>query len=87
MTGNSKWQVTKDESGNAVYTWKSYEVRKVYERKAIGASYLNPEERPTYELVNPWKATYVGNPLDTDPKVQTPTQLMDHCEQHDQYLA
>ena len=87
MTLNSQWQVIKDEKGDDVYTWKDYEVKKVYERKAIAASYLNPKEPPTYASVGSWKATYSGKPMDTNPTFQTPVQVMGYCEQHDETLT
>ena len=61
MAANSKWQVTKDENGNNVRTWKDYEVKKVDEWKVVAANYLNPKEPPTYGWVSSWKAIFWGN--------------------------
>ena len=58
MAANSKWQVTKDENGNNVHTWKDYEVKKVDEWKVVAANYLNPKEPPTYGWVSSWKAIF-----------------------------
>ena len=81
-----KWQTTKDKNGDDVYTWKAYEVRKVYEKKATSASRLNPKERPTYNQVGSWRVIHAGQFWDTDP-TQTQFQLMASCEQHDQRLS
>ena len=83
MTKGSEWEVTKDENGNDVYTWKDYEVRKLYAKQVIAASYIDRNQPPTYGWVGSWKAFNSGQPMDTDPTLATPDQLKEHCEQHD----